>query len=215
MYPRRLFTLTSLCPKDAALADIGSDHGLLPRQLWQQGFTHALYATELSASSVQQLKTNLADIPVQVYQADGLAGLPKAVKTVVIAGMGGRLITNLLSAQPNTLNEINTLILGPQRDQALVRWWLADHGWTITQEAFVYEHDQPYPFIIAKRGSMTLTPYTAEFGPLLIANPNPDFLAWMQHEITIGKAILLKHDNQPKRERLEWMAHYVKHHHPA
>jgi tRNA (adenine22-N1)-methyltransferase len=215
MYPRRLFTLASLCPQDAALADIGSDHGLLPRQLWQQGFPHALYATELSTSSVQQLKTNLADLPVNVYQADGLVGLPKAVKTVVIAGMGGRLITNLLSAQPNTLSEVDTLILGPQRDQAFVRWWLKDHGWTITQEAFVYEHEQPYAFIVANRGAMALTPYTAEFGPLLIANPNPDFLTWMHHEITIGKTILLKNDNQLKRERLEWMAHYVKHHHPA
>jgi tRNA (adenine22-N1)-methyltransferase len=212
MISRRLLALAGLCPRKGSLVDIGSDHGLLPRYLLDQGFHQPLYATELSDASFKQLKAKLHDLPISVYQADGLTDLPADIQTVVIAGMGGHLIVTILNHNLTLLNSIQTLVLAPQRDIALVRNWLQRHGWAITDENFIFEQDQPYPMFKAEKGPMNLTEITAEFGPILVHKPNQDFLQWLSVEITLQQTIVNQSQDNTKRTRLEWMKNYVKHH---
>jgi tRNA (adenine22-N1)-methyltransferase len=209
---RRLKVLAELCPKDAPLADIGADHGYLAQVLLQAGFSHPLFATELSDASFQSLKVSLMDTTVTLYQADGLTNLPRVVKTVVIAGMGGRLIIDILTKNLAIMEQINTLVLGPQRDSHLLRAWLINHGWRIEKEAFVFEDNQGYPLMVAVAGTMALSMIEAWYGPWLIKHPNLDYLLWLSHEAKhLSKSIAFK-DNQDRRLRLEWIVNYVKNH---
>ena len=175
MASQRLQTLASLCPTNGPLVDIGSDHGQLLQILFAQGFNFPLYGSELSTSSFQSLKKSTEDYPVRVYQADGLNQLPIGVTTIVIAGMGGLLIIEMLTKGLASLTKIQSLVLGPQRDVHKLRHWLADHGWAITQEKFVLEADQGYPLIVAERGQMRLTDIEASYGPILIKQRDPVF----------------------------------------
>ena len=209
MASQRLQTLASLCPTNGPLVDIGSDHGQLLQILFAQGFNFPLYGSELSTSSFQSLKKSTEDYPVRVYQADGLNQLPIGVTTIVIAGMGGLLIIEMLTKGLASLTKIQSLVLGPQRDVHKLRHWLADHGWAITQEKFVLEADQGYPLIVAERGQMRLTDIEASYGPILIKQRDPVFLQWLMLEkLTLSKALTL-HDNKEKQTRLEWINKYV------
>jgi tRNA (adenine22-N1)-methyltransferase len=210
MPSQRLLTLASLCPTQGPLVDIGSDHGQLLQILFHQGFSFSLHGSELSNSSFQSLKKSCEDYPFHLYQANGLYDLPEGVFTIVIAGMGGGLIVDILTTGVAALTNIQTLVLGPQRDAQKLRQWLANHGWNISLEKFVMEADKGYPLIVAQRGSMTLTDIEATYGPILITQREPAFLDWLQLEIhSLTKALAL-HDNKDKQTRLDWINQYVK-----
>lgn len=210
MPSQRLRTLASLCPTHGPLVDIGSDHGQLLKILFENGFNFPLYGSELSPSSFQSLKKSTEDYPFRVYQADGLNQLPQEAITLVIAGMGGLLIIDILSKGTTSLTNIQSLVLGPQRDAHKLRLWLVDHGWIITNEKFVFEADQGYPLLVAQRGQMKLTPIEAIYGPMLISQRDPAFLVWLRLEkLTLSKALSL-HDNEEKQTRLDWINTYVK-----
>ena len=209
MASQRLQTLASLCPTHGPLVDIGSDHGQLLAILFRQGFNFPLYGSELSNSSFQTLKKSVEDYPFHLYQADGLNQLPSEVITVVIAGMGGLLMIDMLTKGNAYLSKIQTLVLGPQRDVHKLRRWLADHGWAITEEKFVFKADQGYALLVAQRGQMRLTDIEASYGPILIKHRDPVFLNWLRLEqLSLSKALAL-HDNIDKQMRLDWINHYV------
>lgn len=210
MASRRIFYLADLCPHTGSLVDIGSDHGKLIKLLIQRNFPFPLFASELSSSSFLHLKNQLADYPCHVYQADGLSNLPKEVKHVVIAGMGGQLITQILSQGLNDLSSIDYLILGPQRDVEQIRRWLMTHNWTIEAESFLYEDDHDYPFILAKPGTMDLSPFELAYGPKLIQQKDAEFIKWLQHEKEHLKKQLSLHDDETTLQRWKWIETYVK-----
>ncbi len=211
MVSQRLQVIASMCPSQGNLVDIGSDHGLLLQLLFKQGFTSTLYGTELSEDSFQHLKSQLSDLPIKIYQADGLKKLPKDVATIVITGMGGQLIQSMLEIGQAQLGSIQTLILGPQRDQALLRTWLIKHDWMIIDERFVLEDQKAYPIIKAVQGKMKLTPIELAYGPINIQRRESDFIAWLKQESQALQKAIKFQDDDDKRRRLEWIENYVKH----
>lgn len=210
MPSQRLQVIASMCPDQGNLVDIGSDHGMLPQLLLKQGFTASLYATELSQNSFQHLKHQLIDLPVRVYQADGLNQLPKEVATIVITGMGGQLIQSILEAGQTKLRHIQTLILGPQRDQELLRAWLMKHEWNIIDERFVLEDQKGYPLMKVVKGKMHLAPIELAYGPYNIQRREQAFISWLKLESQTLQKVITFHNDDDKRRRLEWIETYVK-----
>lgn len=90
---RRLEKIASYVPDQAVLADIGSDHALLPVYLVQNGKIAAAVAGELNdgpylAARKQVDGTGTQD-RISVRKGDGLSVLRRGeADTVVIAGMG-------------------------------------------------------------------------------------------------------------------------------
>ncbi|MFZ9139769.1 MAG: tRNA (adenine(22)-N(1))-methyltransferase [Bacilli bacterium] len=210
MASQRLQTIASMCPAHGSLVDIGSDHGLLPRMLLKQGFASRLYATELSQDSFQNLTSQCAELPIHLYQADGLSELPGDIKTIVITGMGGQLIHRILDEGQDHLDHVQTIILGPQRDQGMVREWLMHHHWKIVDEQIVMEGEKAYPLMKAEKGQMVLDPIQLAYGPINIQKRDADFLTWLRLEEVIIKKALQFHQNKEQQARLEWIEHYVK-----
>lgn len=173
----------SLIPKNAVLADIGSDHAHLPCRAVQEGIAIKAIAGEVregpfsqSLSNVQAL--GMAD-SVSVRLGDGLDVIePGEAKVIVIAGMGGELITDILERGRAKLAEETTLILQPNIREPGCRAWLASGGWSITDEAIVEESPHFYEIIKAKRcltGEARLTDEELMMGPVLIRNQTPVF----------------------------------------
>jgi tRNA (adenine22-N1)-methyltransferase len=210
MVSRRIETIASLCPSTGPLIDIGSDHGHLLQILIKKGFAFPLYASELSEASFRSLQHALQDLPVHLYQANGLANLLPTIQTVVITGMGGGLIQEILEQGKSKLTFVKTLILGPQRDTHILRQWLEIHGWMITKERFVFEEKKGYPFIVAEKGKMALTKIEERYGPWLIRNQEPDFVSWLKVEAKQLTSDLGLHRDAEKQTRLEWIEKYVK-----
>ena len=74
-------------------------------------------------------------------------------ETIVIAGMGGLLICNILNDEKEKLKNIKQLVLQPQRDTDSVRKLLHSLGFVIEDEEMLIDNGKYYTIISAVHGS--------------------------------------------------------------
>ena len=98
------------------------------------------------------MKTGTAD-RIRLMQTDGLAGIsPADGDTVILAGMGGETMIDILAAAPWTKEEGTLLILEPQSKKADLRRFLRDNGYAVQTEQLVRDAGRIYPVLTARRG---------------------------------------------------------------
>jgi tRNA (adenine22-N1)-methyltransferase len=153
---KRLQTIADRIPQDSRVADIGSDHALLPVYLCQTGRIRFAVAGEINpgplrAADKQVREAGLKDM-ISVRLGNGLQVLsPRETDTIVIAGMGGGLIAQILHEGKAKLHGIRRLILQPNIGEERVRRWLLEQGWALTDEAIIEEDGKIYEIITAER----------------------------------------------------------------
>ena len=160
----RLKLVVSFVTPCRAVADIGTDHGYVPIELVKSGIVKKAYAMDVNQGPLERAKMHienerLAD-RIEVRQSDGLAGLMEnEADTVIIAGMGGETIAEILSAAPWLQAGGTTLLLQPMSAQPELRRWLQRHGYTIRQELLSKEGETIYVAFQVYAGTMEpLTP---------------------------------------------------------
>ena len=62
--------------------------------------------------------------------------------------MGGRRMVEILSADPQVFDELQTLVLQPQREAETLRRWLVDRGWNLRDEEVVEERGRFYQVMV-------------------------------------------------------------------
>lgn len=172
----RLATVAAYVPFGARLADIGSDHAYLPVNLVLTKQIKYAVAGEVVRGPYENAQHEIeqAQVKEQVRPrlADGLAAIntEDQIDTVTIAGMGGALITHILSTGETSLVGVKQLILQPNVGEMLVRTWLMEHHFKIDAERIVKEDDHIYEVIVAKRikGSVHYSERELKFGPFLL-----------------------------------------------
>ena len=126
------------------MADIGTDHGFLPLFLWEQGISPQVIMADISKGSLDKAAENCRllapDTDFDLRLGSGLAVLaPGEVDTVVMAGIGGNLICELLGKDLQKSWSFSKYILQPRRHIGRLRFWLYDNGFSITNEQLVRE----------------------------------------------------------------------------
>lgn len=157
----RLALLADWVPQGARLADVGTDHGLLPIWLRLRGRISSAVASDLRPGPLSRARENAAAYGadgIDFRLCDGLAAVEAGeCDTVTIAGMGGENIAAILAAAPWTADGRHTLLLQPQSRAEALRRFLAEHGYAIAREALVRDRGFLYPVIEAGAGEMHLT----------------------------------------------------------
>ena len=92
--PERLLRIASFVPQSSLVADIGTDHALLPVYLARQGICSKVIATDLHPGPLEAARSTVALFnlwkQVELRQGDGLEVIrPGEVNVIIIAGMGG------------------------------------------------------------------------------------------------------------------------------
>lgn len=106
---------------------------------------------------------------------DGLATIrPEEADTILIAGMGGENIADILSAAPWTKDGQHTLLLQPMTRAEVLRRFLAEHQYRIVREQLVYDRGTIYPVMEAAAGEMTLSDAQCHGGVALLHDPLGD-----------------------------------------
>lgn len=168
---QRLFTLASCVKQGANVADIGADHGLLSIYLVKQGIAKKVFAVENKIGPFNSLKKNTNDYPqITCSLSDGISGIPPEIDTVVIAGMGGILISDILKKNKDKLEHVNNIIIDAHRDVEIVRKTLNDLGYELVKEVLVQE-EHFYHIISAQKGLSKLTDIEYEFGYKIEKDP--------------------------------------------
>ncbi|MBO6305204.1 MAG: SAM-dependent methyltransferase [Selenomonadaceae bacterium] len=174
----RLLKITSFVNQNAKVADIGTDHAKIPIYLTQKNIISYAIASDKNENPLQFAKENIRRFGVKknidIRLGDGLKSLKKGeVDTIIIAGMGGGLITKILSDAPNILKEISQLILQPMSEGNILRSWLMENKFLIEDEVLVKEDGKIYEIISAVHGNMKkLNDAELMFGNIILQNKN-------------------------------------------
>lgn len=148
----RLKTVAHMCDKGAVVADIGTDHGYLPIYLVQAGIAPSAIAMDLRKDPLDKAKKHICDNglqdKIQTRLSDGMEKLAKDEADIItICGMGGRLISDILTKGMNIISQNTTLIVSPQSEVGDFRHFLVSQGFEVADEKMLKE-DGKYYFII-------------------------------------------------------------------
>ena len=161
----RLMTIAALVREGAKIIDVGTDHAYVPIYLALENKICGALATDINEGPLQRADENiekygLANL-VKTKRTNGLFGIDmEGYDTVIVAGMGGLLIADILQNAPRT--EGISFILQPMTAIPELRKYLLGNAFKITEEHIVREDEKLYTVIVAERGEDV--PYSeAEF----------------------------------------------------
>ncbi len=208
---KRLKKIANYLPSDAYFADIGSDHAYLPVYVCKQNETARAIAGELNVgpyqSAVEQVrKWNLAD-RIEVRLGDGLSILsPAEIEQIVIAGMGGSLITTILDNGKDKLQRVSRIIAQPNINARNVRKWFYQNGYYLVDECIMEEDGYHYEIVIAEKTERELHLSEKEYylGPLILKNKNQPFYTKWSQVLHKKQNILeqMKQANEPNGKKI-------------
>jgi tRNA (adenine22-N1)-methyltransferase len=161
----RLRRMVKYVPAGSVVADIGTDHGLLPAYLVSRGICGRVIATDLNEGPLSTARSTVGLFglgkAVEFRQGDGLEVIrPGEADVVVIAGMGGVKINDIMARAQDTLQQVRRLILQPLGAAPQVRRWLVSNGWRLADEDLVLEDGHFYEIIVAERQAPDDEPVT-------------------------------------------------------
>jgi len=150
--PRRLSALAEFISVNAVVADIGTDHGLLPVYLALTGHARQVFASDISESSLDAARRLAAKYKVSdkitFINAPGLDGIAQSdTDTIVIAGLGGETIVDILTKTPWQKPLNIKLILQPQSKLYILARFLYNNEYTILQTKTVIDKRRQYTIL--------------------------------------------------------------------
>ena len=194
---KRLLQCAQLVPACDTVADVGTDHGYLAIHLLKTGVCRHVIAADLREKPLSTARANAALFGVAdrmtFVQSDGLHNIdPDSFRTLVCAGMGGDLITHILSDAPWLKRPDYTLVLQAQSAGADLRRWLGEQGFSIDRECLVRDGGFLYGVMLVRWGQgRSLSPGEQYVSPALRAEGDPlynDYLARIRRalELTVS-----------------------------
>lgn len=153
---KRLQTVANYITVGNKVADIGSDHALLPVYLIQSAKCPSAIAGELNEGPWQAAHKQIANAglneKIEARRGNGLAVItPNEVDTVTICGMGGVLMSDILEEglQAGKLEGVKELVLQPNVGEDTVRRWLVLNHWALIDEIIIEEDGKIYEVLYA------------------------------------------------------------------
>ena len=169
----RLRAIAALTPEGCGcLADIGTDHGYIPVSLLLEGRVKRAVAADIGAMPLDHARRTAAACGVEenldFRLGDGLSVLePGEADVIVIAGMGGDAITDILSAAPWS-RAGPLLLLQPMSKAEVLRAWLPLNGYEVFREELVQDKGVLYPILSVRGGEMAPASDVQAWGGFLL-----------------------------------------------
>lgn len=193
----RLKTVASFVKRGSRLADIGTDHGYIPIYLVEEGFINEAIAMDINKGPLERAQENIRkaglENQIRIRLSDGLDKLlPGEADSIIIAGMGGMLIKDILKRGLDVIKSTGELILSPHSDLAEVRDFLSEEGFKIIHEEMLIDEGKYYVIIKAfyTGEKYYLNPEEAAFGKILLEEKNNILYNWLLNEKTKKEKIL-------------------------
>ncbi len=170
---------------DDKVADIGCDHGYLCLGCLEKGVTF-VQNIDNKIGPLNTAKTNLqeySDRNIIFTLCDGLNQLDERVDTVVISGMGGDLITQIVNNDLVKAKKLKKLIIVAHSKITLLREGLTKH-FEIIDEDLIEDNDKIYEIIIFNpRNKKEYSYEELLFGPVLKEEKSELFIKKMKKRL--------------------------------
>lgn len=192
---KRLQVIADLVEINDIVADIGTDHGYIPIYLVKNNISKDIIASDINQGPVDKAfenvnKNNMQEY-VHVIKAEGLKGIKKKVDTIIIAGMGGLMISDIIKNDIEIAKSAKRLILQPMNNSIELRKTLIENGFKIIIETIAAEGSKFYEIICVEKGKVNIEKEIEyEISKELINNMNSDVEKFISNKIdTIQKII--------------------------
>ena len=141
---KRLEMISAFINASDRVIDIGCDHGLLGIYLVKEKNVSKMISSDINENPLKKaqenvLKYNLED-KIELKLGNGLETVSDDIDTVIISGMGGVTITNILRKINNYPN-VKKIIISPNSDFSLTRKIISKLGFMLVSEKMVFENN--------------------------------------------------------------------------
>lgn len=209
---RRLFAVANEVSAGNRLADIGTDHGYIPIFLVQKGIIPSALAMDVNdgplARADAHIKEQGLSDKIATRKSNGLEKLlPEEADSVIIAGMGGALIEEILKQGSHILTAGKELILQPQSEIFKVRHCLHRMGYQIIREQILEEENKIYFILKAVPGQQHFEEeYLYEYGEYLLKEKDAFMMEYLKKEKMKFQKIIDKlssQDSEAAKQRIQ------------
>ena len=141
----RIKTIADFIEDGDVLVDVGADHGLLELYLLAKYQNISITAVENKIGPYKILEQSLKGLKnIKLSFSDGISCVNSDTKTIVIAGMGGINIRNILNKHPDKVDGLTKIVIDAHRDVDIARKAIINFGFRISKEKIVFEQDKFY-----------------------------------------------------------------------
>ena len=185
---KRLTTIASLVPAGSRVADVGTDHGYTPIYLVKNGIAVSAIAMDVRKGPLSRAAEHVQEYgledKIQLRLSDGLEKLQAGeADAVIISGLGGPLMIDILTRGHQVAETVDTLVLSPQSDIPGVRVYLREHGYRIDKEVFMKDEGKYYTVMVVTHGVSEQGRYIDDlFGRQLLEEKDPLLREYLEKE---------------------------------
>ena len=218
----RLQAIADFVEKGQSLADIGTDHGFLPMFLAENNICPKVVLSDINTGPLEKAAENIArHCPGKEFDirlGSGMSTIASGeVDVIVIAGMGGLLIADIMGEDPPRSGSYKRFILQPRNAQDKLRSWLLGNNFSLCDEKLVREGKYICEIIVAQPNDQRPSVHPNnrlfqremdfEISPVLFRQKDPLLTAFIKNKINTEKKIaasLLKSatdDSEEKRKQ--------------
>lgn len=220
---KRLKWIVEKLNKTEVIMDIGTDHGYIPIYLIKNNIAQKVIASDINKEPLNKAKIN-ASLDGVLDKIDlrlggGLSPLKdKEANSVIIAGMGGNLIRDILENDLNKVKNLDYLILQPAQNPEVLRKYLYKNDYEILDEDICLDENQYYEIfkVRYKAGDyISLEDIFYEISPMMLNKKLPLLKSYIESKIEKNEkvmdfikdntehAIARKNELKEKNKRLE------------
>ena len=194
----RLQKIASLVPPCSVLADIGTDHGYIPLFCLENGKAKNVIATDINEKPLKRAETNIKSHGFSSFAdfrlCNGLDALSEGeADVIVIAGMGGPLICDILKNGKDAIADSTLLLIQPMIAPIELRTYLYSDGFNILNEYVVREEDKFYNIMAVQKGHANPTDELLYIGKNLYKNSPDVFESYLDYKTGVCEKIIRGH----------------------
>ena len=157
------------------IADVGCDHGYLIVEAFENYNIDYAIAIDNKSKPLERCNYNLKEKPyyshVRFSLSSGINDIDSDTEVIIMAGMGGLLIKDLLEENLDKLKNVKRIVIQANKDNYEVRKFLTTHGFKINRECVCLEDKKYYQVISFDKTEEIIKEYNdveLEFGPINI-----------------------------------------------
>lgn len=205
-----------------SVADIGTDHGYLPFLLHESNTIKRSILCDINKGPLENAKKTFEHLTVrpdcEFRLGSGIVPLkPGEVDLVVIAGMGGGLIREILDADLSKTKHFKYFLLQPMTEQDRLRDWIEEHELEIIWDLFFTDLNKHYELILVTtlrnypelnklyENNILLLSGDSEFGRKIRRDNFMEYKAFLAHKTrkyTLIREAISGEANLSNREKL-------------
>lgn len=151
----RLETIASMVDKCECVVDVGTDHGYIPIYLVRNNICNTAIASDINKGPVEKARFNVRieglEDKINCRLGGGLTTINKGeVQGIVIAGMGGNLIRDIIEERKEIFKEVEFAVLQPVQNPEVLREYIYQKGYKIIDEELCIDENRFYEIIKIK-----------------------------------------------------------------